>query len=179
MKQIWLLLFLVLNGLPACLAQHASVKTDVNFDCTCDDSVGRLYATAFRDLIASSPRYSLASVAEVKGSDGKTSKYNLNIKVVTLDDDASGNRRGSGISTVISVVLLVGDDPYLDNLVQTCGRDVVASCAASTLAYLDEVTHRSLVWFTNACGGVWSVPRWVDHVEAQVFFKSVEVAVAV
>jgi hypothetical protein len=62
---------LLLFGLvPACLSQ-APKKVPIHIDCTCDDQVGELFATALSDAIASSPRYTEATVGEVKRPDGK------------------------------------------------------------------------------------------------------------
>ncbi len=116
------------------LAHAQAKKSSLYFDCTCDDAVGRLYATAFRDLLASSPRYQSASVAEVDDEKGNVVRRNWNVKVVSLDParDAEGQR------TVLSVVLIWGDLLYVDSLVQTCNKNNVASCVSDTLADLDN-----------------------------------------
>jgi hypothetical protein len=112
-------------------------KTPIYIDCACDDQVGQLYATALRDAVATSPRFTEASVKEVKSPDGKTSVYNLVLAIVTLDVETPPG----GHSTAISAVLLMGNNFLFAQWVQACGRNVVQSCAEATLANLDRHLH--------------------------------------
>lgn len=106
-------------------------KTAIYIDCTCEDMVGALYATALRDAIARSPRYSLAS-SPSEGS-GKNLKYNWTLSIVSINDTAGS----TGISTAISTVLNIGDIMFGQHI-QSCGIDMVTSCAATTLASADN-----------------------------------------
>ncbi len=122
---------LLFCGLAPALGQ--AKKIGIVVDCNCTDPVGTLYATALRDQIATSPRYELAYKAEEKDASGKTVHYHFHLKVVTLDPTNSDD----GLSTVISAVLLVGNDTYLTQQVQSCGRSRVKECASGTLAFID------------------------------------------
>lgn len=106
------------------------VKTGVKFTCTCEDNLGARYATAVRDLIASSPRYELAS--EFSGKNGTTPFVNWGIRVVSVDPSAGNN----GNDTVLSVVITLGQY-YLTHSVQYCTSARVKDCAANAIALLD------------------------------------------
>jgi hypothetical protein len=108
-------------------------KTPIAFHCDCTDAVGSQYATRVRDSLASSPRYSLTPIAEEKDKDGKPSVYHWQIKVVSLDP----SQNEIGQSTVLAVVLLLGDSFYMTQMVQTCGMSKVSECAASTISAMD------------------------------------------
>lgn len=47
-------------------------KLWIAFSCECEDQTGSLFGLAFRDLLATSPRYGEAFQAEEKSADGKT-----------------------------------------------------------------------------------------------------------
>jgi hypothetical protein len=65
MKVLALMLLLC----PSVFCQQPT-RIPVVFDCNCDDAVGSLYATAFRDLLAASPRYIETREAEpINGRD--------------------------------------------------------------------------------------------------------------
>lgn len=130
MKKSLVLLLLLCSFLPAF---GESGKIAVVFDCECTDSVGARYATEVRDLLAASPRYYLAYSAEEKDKNGKISSYHWHFKVLSLDP--SSNNDGS--STVLSVVLLVGDSIFMTQQVQTCGASRISACAANTISFMD------------------------------------------
>lgn len=112
-----------------------SNKTRIHFSCSCDDVVGSRYATALRDLIASSPRYELAASAEIKPNNAKEpTTYNWQLSVVSVDLD----QPAAGHATALSVVLLIGNTFYWTNWVQTCGAHATSDCAAMTLADIDN-----------------------------------------
>lgn len=117
-------------------------KTPVYFGCTCADPVGALYATAFRDLLASSPRYIEASEAQpVNGRDRTGSPiytYNWHVSVVS-EDPSIGD---TGNSAALSIVILVGDSYFNTQYVQSCPRAKVAQCAADTFSELDAAIHQ-------------------------------------
>ena len=79
-------------------------KTKVFFECTCDDVVGATWATNFRDLIASSPRYTEAQAPEfeiTKDAEGKPiNGYNWHVNVISSPAGRD--------SAAISVVVLLG-----------------------------------------------------------------------
>lgn len=114
-------------------------RTPVVFSCSCDDGVGSLYASAFRDALATSPRYQEGYASSVKGPDGKIAYRNWKVVVVSIDPNSS--ETSSGASSALSVVYLLGDDIYMNSSVQICGRDRVKSCATRTLATLDDLIH--------------------------------------
>lgn len=116
---------------------HAQKKLiPVVFECTCQDQVGELYATAFRDALAKSPRYTETSAAVTKDNNGKPQEYNWQIRVVSVDPAYAVGRQ-----TAISVVILLGDSFYMTHSIQTCPEAQVAGCAADTLARFDEVVN--------------------------------------
>jgi hypothetical protein len=107
-------------------------RTPVYFGCTCDDTVGSLYATQFRDLLASSPRYrSVSSTKQGKLADGE---YYWQVSVVTIDPE-NGD---PGHHTAIGVVILIGNAYFVTQYTQFCSRERAADCAANTLADLDK-----------------------------------------
>lgn len=99
------------------------------------DEVGALYATAFRDLLAKSPRFVETYESEVKNRNGEFLYPNWNVRVVSVDP----SQDNVGISTALSVVILLGSSTYMDQQVQTCGRNRVSGCASDTLARLDNL----------------------------------------
>ena len=116
------------------LPVSAQVKQPVYFSCSCSDRVGQLYATAFRDLLATTPRYKAIDAA-ISGT-GKDAKYNLALRVVSMDPDGSDSTR-----TVLAVTITLGPI-YLNTLIQRCGKDVIEGCAKDTLASLDEEANK-------------------------------------
>lgn len=79
-------------------------KFRIYFDCTCGDPIGAKYATAFRDLLASSPRYEEASVSQEKPKAGeKYGTYKWTVSVVSVKADEKGS------STALSLVLEIGN----------------------------------------------------------------------
>jgi hypothetical protein len=112
----------------------------VFFSCSCDDPVGRLYATAFRDILASSPRFIETTQDEEKGADGKISQFNWSIRAVSVDPTDND----SGYSTAISVAFVLGNTYYITNTIQTCGRTHAQDAARGTLSFLDANIQKFL-----------------------------------
>ena len=112
------------------LHAQAPSKIPVKFTCTCSDPVGARYATALRDLVAASPRYS-ASSDYVVGK-GEDEVWHWGIRVVSLDPTVGK----LGESTVLSVTLTFGN-LYIDAVVQSCLADSPKHCAEDTLSSLD------------------------------------------
>lgn len=136
MKKLVLLLCLS----PYAFGQNQTSKTPIHFICSCDDSIGARYATAFRDLIASSPRYIEANKAEEYGPDGKTiAKYNWVIDVVSIDTDAPV---ATGNESALAVVIKVGNTFYWTHWIQICGSAKAAYCASTTLADFDAEVQK-------------------------------------
>src|SRR5438874_7295835 len=75
-------------------------KTGIKFICTCTDSVGARYATAVRDLIATSPRYKPAAEF-IEGSENAR-VYNMGIRVVSLDPQAGNPGNGSALAITLT-----------------------------------------------------------------------------
>lgn len=124
------LVFLLLL-LPMMAFGQTPTKTGVKFSCMCNDEVGARYATAIRDLIASSPRYQ--SAVEYQTDLGKSDTWNYGIRVVSLDP-TNGK---VGTSSVLSIVITWGP-VYLQSYVEVCPTDSVKSCAIGTFADLDK-----------------------------------------
>lgn len=109
-------------------------KTRLVFNCQCTDPVGQLVASAFRDLLATSPRYVEANQAEEKDTNGKTTTYNW--KLVVVSEDPTNDN--SGQSTAMSAVLLLGDSYYMTQSVQSCGMSRASFCAQQMLSVVDN-----------------------------------------
>jgi hypothetical protein len=93
------------------------------------------YATALRDVIASSPRYTL-STEPLKTDKGAISQqWILRIVAVPIG--------GADDSIAISIAFTFGD-LFLSNLVQTCGINKVSECAQTTLSSADDDITRIL-----------------------------------
>ena len=120
------------------LSALAQAKMNVFFTCQCDDPVGSEFATAFRDLLATSPRFQEVSNPETKDENGKVKSLAITVKVVSVDDKSPGST--GGVATALSTVVLIRD-VYFNQQVQTCGRNVVKECAAATLAFVDKLMH--------------------------------------
>ncbi len=112
------------------LHAQAPQKLPVKFTCTCSDPVGARYATALRDLIAASPRYTASSDYVVGKGDDEV--WHWGIRVVSLDPTVGK----LGDSTVLSVTLTFGN-LYVDAVVQSCLADSPKHCAEDTLSSLD------------------------------------------
>ena len=127
----------VITGASFALAQ-AQHREKVVFNCTCNDAVGALYATALRDLFANSPRFVEAFTAEEKDKAGKVSGYNWKISVVSMDPSADN----LGHTAALSVVFLLGDYGFVSQWIQICSRPEVKGCAEATLANFDAAMRR-------------------------------------
>jgi hypothetical protein len=125
--------FTIFVALLLSVAAHAQKKPPTVYNlvvsCTCTDTVGKSYARALRDLIATSPRYE-----EITDSK-ENQKRALLISVVTLPlgDDSDGSARGAAIS-----VVFVFDGTFVEQYVQTCGENA-KSCAQKTFDSVDAV----------------------------------------
>jgi hypothetical protein len=107
----------------------------VKFDCSCDDKLGTLYATAFRDLIAKSPRYQETQVAQDDGKGtNKNDSYNWFIDIIPMDmtQPADGN------ASAFSIVLKLGNMFYLDHWAQTRGVNMADICAHTIFSAVDN-----------------------------------------
>lgn len=111
-------------------------KIGISFSCTCNDSVGASFATAFRDLLATSPRYYEAYTPIEKLPNGKEIDH-WQIKVVSLDPKFGPD----GSSSIMSVVFLFGDTYFLEQYVQSCGLDRISQCAHGTLSDFDNLMN--------------------------------------
>jgi hypothetical protein len=132
MKALALSVLLYLNSHASAQAPPTSPsRIPVAFACQCSDPVGALYATAFRDLLASSPRF-VEYPNEMEILNGKV-HVNWDISVISVDPSV----HSVGNSTALSVVLLVGGTAFITQLAQSCPRAEVKNCAADTLSLLD------------------------------------------
>lgn len=131
MKTLAVLLLLSTN-IPA--PGQSKKKTEMKFDCTCEDPVGSRFATAFRDLIAASPRYTQTTLSEEPVKIGeKGTRSNWVVSIISLDPNS-----GSGAQTAMSVVMTVGDTIFWTHWVQTCGANRVNECASSVFSDVDK-----------------------------------------
>jgi hypothetical protein len=137
MKRLLSAILLLVSGLVSSplFAQNAvsANKIAIKFSCTCTDTTGALFATAFRDLLVTSPRYTETFVSANKLPNGKESP-NWQIKVVSLDPSPDN----SGSSTALSEVFLLGETYYLNQMVQICGRGRTKECASTLLSNFDS-----------------------------------------
>lgn len=117
---------------------QSAPKIRIMFTCECSDPTGALYATAFRDLLASSPRFRQVFATEEKGTDGKLQSYNWQVRVVSLDPSPNDD----GQRTVLSSVLLGGGSYFFTQQVQICGRARASECAQATLSFIDGYLAR-------------------------------------
>lgn len=132
--------FLLLFCLGTCAVSHAQAtdsKTPLVFECQCSDAVGEQYATAFRDLVASSPRYRLTSQATVRDAGGKVLSVNWHVIAVSLDPSLDHDGR----SSVISLVLLIGDDIYVSQDAIWCPARTINEGASRALAFIDGYAY--------------------------------------
>jgi hypothetical protein len=126
-------LFLLLD-----VQSHAQKTKPVVYNlivsCTCEDTVGKGYARALRDLIAKSPRYE--ALQDTKDN----RKHALLISVVTLPlgDDSQGSAYGAAIS-----VVFVFDGTFVEQYVQTCSESVTAGCAQKTFDSVDDLLNKT------------------------------------
>jgi hypothetical protein len=141
-------------------------RAHVVFECKCNDDVGRLYATAFRDVLAKSPRFIEAYQSR---EDYGSVKAVLNLKVVAVSLDPSNDNPGG--YTALSVVILLGDSMYLTQTTLFCSKAGVEHCASSTLADVDQQFHELLDPIksstpANGAGaaGKNNAPPWQDAV---------------
>ena len=98
--------------------------------CTCEDSVGKGYARALRDLIAKSPRYD----ALVDSKENRKRALLISVVTLPLGDDSYGSASGAAISVVFAF-----DGAFVSQYVQTCSDSVTTNCAQKTLDSLDEL----------------------------------------
>ena len=109
-------------------------KTPIAFTCTCKDDAGALFATALRDVIAASPRYYLADMADDKDAKGNSiTKWHLSAVSIDANSSSPGNK------TAISIVTSLGGTYLMDNAIQICGKDVAKSCAEGIFSDLDQM----------------------------------------
>lgn len=111
----------------------AQKKSPVYFDCKCDDAVGSSYATAFRDLLAVSPRF-----RAVDNLDATEGVYPWSVSVVSVDVSP----RNDGDHAAFSVAL-TAHGVLISHIVQSCYIENVHNCAQQALSmvdrYLDEL----------------------------------------
>jgi hypothetical protein len=110
---------------------NSQMQIPVKFECNCTDEVGQLYATAFRDLLAKSPRF-VAGTGFDKGGGAFDGPPSMLVNVVSVDPFSEGQ------TSALSVVFLLGNTTYLTHAVRWCPKDRASSCAASTFAELDD-----------------------------------------
>jgi hypothetical protein len=124
-------------ALPYAQDSNSQSRTPVRFECNCTDEVGQLYATAFRDLLAKSPRF-VSETGFDKGGGSLEGPPSLLVNVVSLDPSHEGQ------ISVLSEVFLVGSSTYLNHSVRWCPKDRASSCAAFTFAELDDQAQHLL-----------------------------------
>jgi len=111
----------------------AAPRIPVRFTCDCQDSAGQLFATAFRDALAKSPRYGEIFASSEK-IDGKQ-RDRFHIRAVSIDPSVTND----GTSSSIAVAFLIGDAYFIRLDVQVCGRNRAPECAQQVLSAFDNV----------------------------------------
>lgn len=134
MKTALFAVVLLVCSSPALISQtkHPSVK--LMFQCQCKDDTGSRFAAAFQELLEASPRYAAVAEAIEYPSSSKKVIYNWHVKVVSVD----GSANASGANAAISLVLLRGEDIFVAQSVQVCGRLKADACARSAFAKMDD-----------------------------------------
>ncbi len=135
-----LALLLILS--PVLAVAQQTHRTPIVFTCQCDDPVSDAFATAFRDQLATSPRYIQGYKAEEKDAHGKVTSMLWKVSVIGAADGS----HQLGASTVVdsmaaSVVLTIGDDVFMTHEVMQCGREKTRECAASLLTFVDKAVQ--------------------------------------
>lgn len=119
-------LLLAFSSLAHGQSTEAPKKVQVYFHCDCSDIVGARVGSAFRDKLASSPRYS--ETTSPKG-------FDLNVLSMDSDHDHPGN------ASVFSAVLTIGVTYFVQHWVLQCGLAKVDECAADVLSEIDQQVH--------------------------------------
>lgn len=118
------------------LGQTASQPaTKVGFDCTCESQLASRYASDFRDVLAKSPRYIEAPIAEKKNDKESDVDWVVHVTATPFGDDASLT------DPIAMSIVLTWKGFYLEDYVQICGPSKIPSCAADTLVLLDTAIH--------------------------------------
>jgi hypothetical protein len=117
---------MLLFASPLLAQQNTPKNFRIIFTCTCGDATGRAFASAFRERIAATPRYT--EVADTSANQDNA----LKLRVVSLDLSSS---RVSG--SVMSTVLTMGDT-YVDNWIQTCNPSIANSCVSTMFSSIDK-----------------------------------------
>lgn len=119
---------IVLCLLSSCALGQNNSRIPIYVQCDCSSTLAMTYATALRDAVANSPRYSL-STESIKASNGGSNNQWI-LRIVAIPE-------GSQDIIAISVAFTFGD-VFISNMVQTCGSEKVAECAKSTLSSADD-----------------------------------------
>lgn len=133
MKTALCAVLLVFCSCPALFSQtkHPSVK--LMFECHCKDETGSRFGAAFEELIEASPRYTGVAEAVEEPEGQGVLVYNWHLKVMSVDGSS-----GAGANAALSLVLLRGDDIFVWQSVQMCGRQKADACARSAFAAMDD-----------------------------------------
>lgn len=115
-------------------SQSRKPRIGIVFDCQCQDDTGARFASTFRELLASSLRYEEVSSAVERQAGEKDVAYHWHLKVISID----GSANGAGANAALSLVLLRGEDVFVTQSVQMCGRLKADACARSAFAKLDD-----------------------------------------
>lgn len=135
----WTLLISLLAAFITLHGQTVDGKTKLVFSCTCTDTVGIQLASAIRDSIARSPRYTLSDTADIRVTADITA-HAYKLSIVSMDPQ-SDNPSLANLSTVLSAVVLIGSSRYVGNFVDICGRQAVDLCAEQVISMTDSAIH--------------------------------------
>ena len=120
------------QGEPSARVQSKSYN--VIFKCACDDTISQGYAQAFRELLASSGRFT-----ELPDTD-ENRKHSLVVRSVSM---SMSEDRDKQVSLAGFATVLTASDAYLDLYVQKCGRFKPGDCAKTIFDKLDDIVTRS------------------------------------
>jgi hypothetical protein len=126
-----------LFAVPA-FTQGKPSKIPIVFSCTCEDVAAAEYASAMRDLLATSPRYREIYKTVELNANGQVTVKHFHILVVSLDPFA-GKAALEGNSSVLAVAFVMGDDYFLDLYEETTNLTAAKQSAVNTLASLDKM----------------------------------------
>lgn len=119
---------------PALFSQTKRPSVKLMFECQCKDDTGSRFAAAFQALLEASPRYAQVPEAIEQPANENVVIYNWHLKVISVD----GSSNASGGNAALSLVLLRGEDIFVWQSVQLCGRQRAEACARTALASMDD-----------------------------------------
>jgi hypothetical protein len=108
---------------------QASARRPVAVSCSCDDPGGKAYAKALHEALTTSAVYREADLVDVLRNGG----FRISIVSLPLDTEAKGDSARVALS-----IVCVHDGAILHQLIETCTRIPIDSCAKTLLVDLEN-----------------------------------------